>query len=86
MAHNHEVRGSSPLPATKKRVSACLRLFSCYLSSNGVTRVGGGTILVGIGTPGGVTTTVTMEESLAVKLFAVPSAMAVFTVVAVKFI
>ncbi len=28
MAHNHEVAGSSPAPATKKRIPACLGFFS----------------------------------------------------------
>jgi hypothetical protein len=47
---------------------------------------GAGIALTGIIMPGGVTTTVTIDESVAVKLFAVPSAVAVFTVVTVKFI
>gem|GEM_PF-5470405 len=33
VAHNHEVPGSSPGPATKKKVSACLGLFSWSLVS-----------------------------------------------------
>lgn len=32
VAHNHEVAGSSPAPATMKRTSACLGSFSCIVT------------------------------------------------------
>ena len=56
------------------------------ISSCGVITVGGGAALAGIATLGGVATTVTIDESVAVRLFALPWAVAVFVVVAVKFI